>query len=71
MPDTADLIRRARDLLQSHRMYGPFEASYLSLMLTRVVGELERLHEENKRLRASTFRPCEQCGRTIMSEDHP
>lgn len=69
--DTTDLIRRARELAASYESYGPLAASQLALMLTRVACRLELLYEENTRLRASTFSQCEQCGRTVMSEDHP
>ena len=72
MRDVTDLISRARELAASYESYGPLAASQLALMLTRVTCKLELLHEENTRLRASTFHPCEQCGRTVMStEDHP
>ena len=33
--------------------------------------DLRKLEAELARLKGSTFRPCEQCGRTVMSEDHP
>ena len=52
MTDTLDLIRRARELAASYELYGPFAASQLALMLTRVTRELERLHEENVQLAA-------------------
>lgn len=71
MADTADLIRRARELANLFEQYSPCDTAQLARLLAQVADELERLYEENKRLRGSTFHPCEQCGRTVMSEDHP
>ena len=69
MTDTHDLIHRARELAASYESYGPLAASQLALMLTRVIGELERLHEEDTRLRASTMYECPKCGETCMGKE--
>ena len=52
MHDTADLIRRARELANLYEQYSPRDTAQPARLLVQVADELEHLHEENKRLRA-------------------
>ena len=41
----------------------------MARLLVQLADELERLREENARLRASTFYECPECGATCMGRD--
>ena len=69
MPDTADLIRRARELANSYPHYNFSDEARLALMLLEVTDELERIRSENARLRASTMYECPKCRATCMGKD--
>ena len=68
MADTADLIRRARELANLFEQYSPRDTAQLARLLGQVADELERLRSENARLKGSTFYECPDCGATCMGK---
>ena len=69
MADTADLIRRARELANLFEQYSPRDTAQLARLLGQVADELERLRSENARLKGSAFYECPDCGATCMGRD--
>lgn len=78
MTDMPDLIRRARELASElHELSKPWvhnsdlsdELNESALLLGQLADELERLRNENARLKASTFYECPDCGATCMGRD--
>ena len=70
MADTADLIRRARELASMWETFGKLGPNAQTPTVLRgLADELERLRNENVRLKGSTFYECPDCGATCMGDD--
>ena len=67
---THDLIRRARELASMWEKFGKLGPNAQTpTILMGLADELERLRNENARLKGSTMYECPKCGATCMGRD--